>query len=77
MFGYVYYIFFNYGGLLPFSHYPLPITHLPIRKHNKGLRPGISSKNTLGKDKDLEDKWVSFFGARELTDTEKALKWRL
>ena len=61
-------------NLTPFKARTLGVSHLlPTRKFRKGRSPGITSENSLHKDKDHEDKWVSALKGRELSTTEQKL----
>ena len=60
-------------NLSPYQARIREVAHLlPVRVHNKGPTPGMSSVNYKSADKDKEDKWV-FWGraAQEPTEVEK------
>ena len=61
-------------NLTPFKAKTLGVEHLlPLRKFRKGPSPGITSENSLHKDREHEDKWVSVLRGRELSETEQKL----
>ena len=45
---------------------------IPVRKFKKGPKPGITSVNAMGPDRETEDRWVPVLGGSELTEEEKA-----